>query len=337
MKYILLVCLLIHVAFAGLGGSGGDGWGSNGPYAKNNYAGAGYQGKHQADKLKSAKYAKNSVGAKQLSNHFKNLRVKAYLANVKKANRRHKASDAAHKVAKKNFGNNLNKRNSAIKFRKNKALKNIRFNKLKKKQNMMHANLKKGNRVHKNRLNRKNANMKKVNNFAKHNEFDDNSDEDSGGFHGSSGGGPNHVTHRKHGQQHAFGNKMMMSKYNQLNSANLGKNGFWNQNKGVNQKYLDRTNAKMKNKRDNIAFAAKKNALNKNQHYNAYAAMSKKKKVAGRRSAYKAQKAMKSKAAKAGAKKRASYKKRNNVGAATRNAHTYGNQYRRKKAIAGMN
>jgi len=335
MKYILLVCLLLHVAFAGYG------YGSAGPYAKNSYAGAGYQGKHQADKIVNAKYAKNAVGAKQRATRLKKMRVNMVNANAKKMNRHHSAAAANNKVAKKNFANNAAARKARVKFHKNNAAKAVAFNKLKKKQNLMHNNLNAGNRLNRNHLNKKNANIKKVNNFAKHNEFDDNYDVDagsaSGGYHGSSGAGPKHVTRRKHGQQHAFGNKMMMSNFNQLNGARLNKKNFLNSNKAVNQKYIDAAKARMKNRRNNMAYAAAKNNFHKNSHYNAMAAAANKKRANSAANAFKFNKNAKNKAALAAAKKSSRYRKMNNIGAAARNAHTYGNQYSRKKAIGNIN
>jgi hypothetical protein len=130
---------------------------------------------------------------------------------------------------------------------------------------------------------------------------------------------------------------MMMSKYNQFNAGNFGKNNFLNQNKGINQKYIDAAKAHMNTRHNNMDYGAAKNAYHKNNHYNEYAAAARRKKAANNANSFMANKAMKNKAAMAGTKKSARYKKKNNFGVAARNAHVYGNQYSRKKAIGNIN
>jgi len=329
-----LICVILHFALAGIYGSDG----SNGPYAKNTYAGAGFQGKHQADKIMNAKYAKNAMLAKKNAHRLKKNRASMFAANVRKANKHHAAAASNKRVAKKNAANAIAANKSRVKFHKNNSGKNVAFNKLKKKQNLLHNNLNAGNKLNKHALNKKMANIKKVNNFAKHNEFDDNYDVDAGmGSHGSSSGGAKHVTRRKHGQNHAFGNKMMKSNYGTLNAANLNKKTFLNQNKKARQTYVDAAKARMNNHHNNMGYAAAKNNYRKKNNFNQFAAVANRKKAVGNANAYKANKRSKKLSNLAAANKSARYKKKNSVGAAARNAHTYGNQYSRKKHIGNMN
>lgn len=337
MKLLLfsLVCVIGLV----LGGGGGiplygEGFdGSAGPHGGNSYARKTYGNKGQADHNKQAKYnnnlhrARNHADTVHLAQkNFKNGAHKNYL-------NKYDAAAKKNRFNKKLALNDIDSGKKHVAFKKFRNHDKDLYNNIKYRNNLKDAHTNAATNVFGNKSHGKNANMKKLNSHANHNEYTNAADNDmgSGGSHGS--GGARHASLRKHGQKHNFDNDVLKSNYNAWAEDNYGKKNHLNQATKKRDIGFGKETALKNHNNDGINYAAannhyrKRNRLNLVDSANQNAFISKKNR-ANANNYKQANEALKNRN-----HRNSDYLKKRNLGYAANNAHSYHNQNANQKGI----
>jgi len=256
------------------------GGGDYGPYGKNYYNSAGGENKGGADQISNAKYRKNRLMAHQNAAQYR--RNNGHLNNIHKANAKRSQvlfhnnnANAIHQLL-----NQINAKNSNVKFNQAQGLNRAKYNRLHVNAAQFGTmNAQAHNAVKQNQIHSRNGNMKKVNSYANHAEFDDFADADRGyggkGVKGYGGGGPKNVGSRRHMQHHQFGNNLLKGDFNEFNGGNFDKVNNWHVNKRNQNLGFDQVHAQYDRAGHNVNYQNhlnnfnKRNLMNLQNHQNA--------------------------------------------------------------------